>query len=222
VGAGIGCTIKYFAEQRFDASGIEPHQGFQQFAAQSLRANVTNRDLFDCHDLQGMDLVLLVHVIEHFRSPREALRRIAHVLKPGGLLYMECPNLAAPFAMRSRMFHFAHIHNFTPCTLDAMAAQVGLQRVTWVNPSDDPNLAGLWCKTAHSVQVNWQRGYAMTLDALSRYNWFTYHLRSEYLRARARKLSGYLRERFVARRFVRELINRCQQAPEDHRMRYAA
>jgi SAM-dependent methyltransferase len=224
VGAGIGCTIRYFAEHRFDASGIEPHAGFQRFAAQSLRAQVTNRDLFDCHDVQDIDLLLLVHVIEHFRSPREALQRIAQMLKTGGLLYMECPNLAAPFALRNRMFHFAHIHNFTPSTLDAMAALAGFRHVVWIDPVDSPNVAGLWCKTAEKVPVNWQQSYEQTLDALWRHNWFSYHLRAVYLHARARKLSGYLRERLVARRFVAQLIRRSNvsTATENVRPRQAA
>jgi hypothetical protein len=107
------------------------------------------------------------------------------------------------------MFHFAHIHNFTPCTLDAMAAQAGFKHVAWIDPPDGPNLAGLWCKASQRVEVSWQQSYKQTLDALSRYNWFSYHLRAEYLRSRARKMSAYLRERLVARRFVADLIRRC-------------
>src|SRR5690606_23111303 len=32
VGAGVGCTVKYFQRQGFDASGIEPNEGFQHYA----------------------------------------------------------------------------------------------------------------------------------------------------------------------------------------------
>jgi 2-polyprenyl-3-methyl-5-hydroxy-6-metoxy-1,4-benzoquinol methylase len=75
---------------------------------------------------EKFDVVLLVHVIEHFNHPRRELRRIASLLKPGGRLYVECPNAEAPHTAPAKMFHFAHVYNFTNPTLEMLAARSGL------------------------------------------------------------------------------------------------
>jgi len=46
-------------------------------------------------------------LIEHFRSPREALH--IHRLLARGPMYVECPNLGAPFRRGPSCFNFAHI-----------------------------------------------------------------------------------------------------------------
>jgi SAM-dependent methyltransferase len=210
VGAGIGCTVKAFELAGCRASGIDPGVGFAQFARTKLRADVQVARLFDLPAEPKHDLILLVHVIEHFNSPRRALEHIWRLLRPGGRLYVECPNLAAPFARRSRLFHFAHIHNFTPNTLAMMAGRCGFHVERTFSTSDDPNLQMLLTKVDVPRLVIDPASYPATLAAISRYNNFTYHLRWNYVAPRLQKLTGYLWERIVAKRAVTKLIERCQ------------
>jgi 2-polyprenyl-3-methyl-5-hydroxy-6-metoxy-1,4-benzoquinol methylase len=86
IGAGIGCTVKALEWAGYQASGIEPGLGFHRFAQHSLRADVTRRSLAQLPPVPCYDLVLLVHVIEHFNSPRRALQQIRQLLRPGGHL----------------------------------------------------------------------------------------------------------------------------------------
>ena len=146
VGAGIGCTVKAFDRAGFDAQGIDPNGEFLDFARTKLQASVKTASL---HDLASPDhaqrheAVLLVHVIEHLRSPRDAFQQLSRLLSPDGLLYVECPNLAAPFARRAKMFHRAHLYNFTPATLTTLATMCGFElgRTVWRRKRPKPAVA---------------------------------------------------------------------------------
>lgn len=205
VGAGIGCTVKVFQQGGFDASGVEPGEDFQRFGRERLGANVQNAGLFNLPGGPRYDLVLLVHVIEHFNSPTRALQAIHGLLKPNGQLYLECPNLAAPFAVRRRLFHFAHIYTFTPWTLLALAEKCGFQLQAWHSHEHDLNLQVLLRRVDHGRLRVDPEGYRRTLERIDRYNGLTYHLRSSYLLSRLKKVAAYMLEQSVAKRFVRRL-----------------
>ena len=56
----------------------------------------------------SFDLITLVHVVEHLPAPREALDRLAELLKPGGRLFLAFPNIAS---WQARWFggHWFHL-----------------------------------------------------------------------------------------------------------------
>jgi 2-polyprenyl-3-methyl-5-hydroxy-6-metoxy-1,4-benzoquinol methylase len=222
IGAGIGCLVKAFQRQGYRAAGIEPHHGFRSYGEAVLDANLIEGELLTCRGVPPQDLVLLVHVIEHFPTPRQALQRVHSLLRPGGLLYMECPNLGAPFAMRHRLFHFAHIHNFTSITLNALAARCGFELVSWQNRNHPHDLAGVWRRVGAPCDVSVGDGYQTTCEALQRYNVWTYHLRANYLMHRLKQISSYVHERCCASRFVRRLVRECQRERLSHRAQAAA
>ncbi len=221
IGAGIGCTVKCFERHGHPAAGIEPNRGFQEFSRDRLKAKVTDKYLFDLPPLPVHDAILLVHVIEHFRSPRAALEHIHRLLKPRGRLYVECPNLGAPFTTRGKLFHFAHIHNFTPATLRMIAERCGFELEREFSTVRDPNLQMLFRRSEHARLVIDHDSCRQTLAALTRYNALTYHLRWNYLAPRLAKLASYASERLFAERFVHRLVLECA-APRDHSIARAA
>ncbi len=206
VGAGIGCTVKSLAERGFQARGIEPNEQFNAYTRQVLHADVENCNLFDFPAQGDQQMVLLVHVIEHFTSPVRALMRIRELLEDDGLLYIECPNLTAPFATFSRLFHFAHTYNFSPATLRLLAARCGFALQRSFADEDDPDLQMLFRKVTVPDTIEPDENEAAHVRAaIHRYGVLGYHLRSSYLRRRVRKLRAYWREYRHAEEFVREL-----------------
>jgi len=189
VGAGIGCVVKQFEMRGFTATGIEPGLGFQGYARQIIRADVRCATLEDLPLVAAYDAILLVHVIEHLRSPRQSLRRLHQMLRPGGLLYVACPNLGAPFARRAKLFHYAHIYNFTRETLGMLAESCGYACVRWLSDERDPELCVLLRREQRSETHVSPSGCRATLEALERYNLVTYHLRWCYIRPRLAKLA---------------------------------
>ncbi len=220
VGAGLGCTVKAFETAGYCASGIEPHQGFSSYARQVVHADVRCASLWHYECRQRYDLLLLVHVIEHLRQPVDALTMLRRWVQPHGLLYIECPNLAAPFAAPGKWFHFAHVYNFTPDTLHGVAARSGWKLKMWLSQPDDPVLAGLW-SPGTALLGNYAENFQRVIQRLERQTWWQYHLRYEYLRRRVRKLAQYLGEHFVASHRLRRLKQIWAQGPREQ-LRYAS
>lgn len=209
VGAGIGCTVKVFDQNGFNAEGIDPGSEFLAFSRDKLKAKVHTANVYDLPRHSDYDAILLVHVIEHVRSPRAALEHIAGLIKPGGMFYVECPNLQAPFARRSRLFHTAHIHNFVPSTLMMLARSCGFQLVQRFGDEQDPNLQMLFQHCGEPQMEIDSANYQRTVHELARTNAVPYTLRLRYLRDRLKKLVGYVDEYARAQRFVDQLIKDC-------------
>ncbi|GAV20074.1 methyltransferase domain protein [Mariprofundus micogutta] len=212
IGAGIGCTVKYFEDQGLKASGIEPNHDFNAFTHSKLFADVENVNLYDLEPTPRTDLVLLIHVIEHFSSPKKALKHIHGLINDGGMFYVECPNLTGPFATQSRMFHYAHIYNFSPETLKSMAEQCGFELIESFSGDDDADIQMLFRKVGMQDQPVQLSGNADRVRArINKYNALSYHARPAYLSKRARKVSSYLMEYMKAREFVSSLLSRLEK-----------
>lgn len=209
VGAGIGCTVKTFERAGFQAAGIDPGGEFLAFSRSRLNARVQVGDLYDLPETQRYGAILLVHVIEHFASPRRAVEKISKLLVPGGMLYVECPNLAAPFASRSRLFHVAHIHNFVPATLEMLARSCGFTLRQRFGDDQDPNLQMFFQFSGQPQLQIEEHSYQKTLAVLRRSDWLPYHFRWRYMSDRVKKLYSYAVEHANSKRFVQKLVSGC-------------
>jgi len=205
IGAGIGCTVRAFAEAGFAASGIEPGRGFQEFARKQLQVDVQLGDLEDLELKPRFDVILLVHVIEHLRSPREALERIHALLAPGGRLFVACPNAAQPRPQPHKLFHYAHIYNFTAETLLTLARRCGFELESGGHLGDPRNLSFVLRKSETRDLTLDPAVPGRVLAALHRYNILTYHLRPEYLHDRWRQWTQWAHEFLTARHRVQAL-----------------
>jgi len=209
IGAGIGCTVKAFETHGFEAKGIEPNRDFNSYSREKLHTKIENTNLYDLNDAGSPSLVLLIHVIEHFSSPRRALTHIHSLLADDGLFYVECPNLTGPFATLERMFHYAHIYNFTPETLEALAAECGFDKVAELSTADAPDIHMLFRKSDTKPAAKTLSNHAAKVEkSVNQHNTLSYHLRPAYIVRRARKLWSYLIEGITANAFVRKLLAR--------------
>jgi hypothetical protein len=73
-------------------------------------------------------MIRLSHVLEHMRDPVASLSTLRDWLAPGGVIYIEVPDIERDAAnkLRGRLFHYGHIYNFNPVTLRQVAAQARL------------------------------------------------------------------------------------------------
>ncbi|MCO6454753.1 MAG: class I SAM-dependent methyltransferase [Pirellulaceae bacterium] len=213
VGAGIGCTVKRFELAGYRASGIEPGEGFCQYSRQQLRAEVQPGLLEQVPQTASRDLVLLVHVLEHLRHPKQSLEHIRGLLKPGGLLYVEVPNFGLPHAAPGHIFHYAHIYNFTHATLVSLARHAGFELLrTFASPSGKDLQILFRAAEQPRPQID-PLGYRHAIEAVRRYCWLKYHLRWQYMSRRVRELTRRFAERLTARRQLAQIMALCDSTP---------
>jgi 2-polyprenyl-3-methyl-5-hydroxy-6-metoxy-1,4-benzoquinol methylase len=126
VGASSGEFTYVMHRLGFAARGIEPNRGYGDFARRTYGVAIESGGMEAAEVAPGdLDLVTLNHVLEHLADPWEALERIHGWLAPGGVLFVEVPNLAGVRKQAANTFHAAHIWNFTPETLVLLAWQQG-------------------------------------------------------------------------------------------------
>jgi SAM-dependent methyltransferase len=84
------------------------------------------------------DVIYLMQVFEHLRSPHNFLKELARILKSGGMLYLAVPNAASIWRKVfghnwvSGWFAPFHLFHYTRDTLEKLARQHGFELIdTW-------------------------------------------------------------------------------------------
>jgi SAM-dependent methyltransferase len=131
VGSGLGYLLQYFRKDGWDTLGVEPNAGYCRYAISELGLQVIPKILPEAGVAhESMDVVLMMHVIEHVSNPVETLRDVHLVLKPGGLFVMETPRYDTMMfkLMRKRERSLScdgHIYFFTSESLRRLSQRAG-------------------------------------------------------------------------------------------------
>ncbi|MGA9347279.1 MAG: methyltransferase domain-containing protein [Anaerolineae bacterium] len=127
IGCGIGSFLYLMRGAGWKVQGIEPDANYA-YAGQNEYDIPIAAHLFENTDFEpgSFDLVAMFHVIEHLSSPRETLARIRHILKPGGILFLESPCIEHPYSGNLEYFFWsAHLFSFSRSTLNGLLQLVG-------------------------------------------------------------------------------------------------
>lgn len=128
-GCGLGGLVRFGASLGLDISGHDDGYAEERMKADGI-PSLTAAELED--DIEGFDVVTAIEVLEHITDPLAALRTIASVLRPGGLLFLTTGN-AAPhrddIAGWNYVIPDVHVSFFEPETLAAAYRAVGLEPV---------------------------------------------------------------------------------------------
>lgn len=136
IGAGSGSQLVFLSEMSpFHLSLYANELSFDKPARQSLveRKVVLLEGPIENVDTEArFDAIVCVQVIEHVVNPRDVLRWIADHLAPGGILFLETPDLNAParYVFGSHWGALAfprHFHLFSRKALADLAIDNGLE-----------------------------------------------------------------------------------------------
>lgn len=155
----VGCAAGDVLE-RMQARGYDDVQGIelsleacQQAWQRGLKVFHGTLDEFETD--QRFDLIFMSHVIEHVIDPVATVAKLASLLKPGGVLYLETPNVGSLDARLWKdgwgLIHYPrHLYLFDRSTLRRLVERGGLtlEHVTWETNS---------CGWALSVQSMMRR-----------------------------------------------------------------
>jgi 2-polyprenyl-3-methyl-5-hydroxy-6-metoxy-1,4-benzoquinol methylase len=132
----IGCASGEFlwlaAHAGFDVEGLEPEPFTSAQAREVHGLKVITGTLAEAsYPSDYFDVVVLIHVLEHLDSPRQTVTEINRILKPGGVVAIETPNIDTIWfrllGARWRQFIPDHYYFFTPQTLRRLLEETGFR-----------------------------------------------------------------------------------------------
>lgn len=132
----VGCANGSFlktASQTFDVEGVELNDATAEVARQNGFKVMTGR----INDIKGesvYDLIVMLQVLEHIVRPGELVREAKRLLKPGGYLYVDVPNIdSASFSYLGErhllISSYCHVSMFNKESLIRFAEKNGLEFV---------------------------------------------------------------------------------------------
>jgi 2-polyprenyl-3-methyl-5-hydroxy-6-metoxy-1,4-benzoquinol methylase len=172
----FACAAGHFFEQAakrgWEAHGVDIGEWTQEAASVRGLANMHVGYLNDiAFSDEYFDVVHAAQVFEHLESPREALKEIRRILRPGGLLYVDVPNYRTlPIMLNKDDFMLnappQHINFFTPGTLSAMLSSADFKdiRIHTSGGLKWENLLGIKTQNA-LIDPHKKETPAITIDA---------------------------------------------------------
>ena len=132
----IGCATGELAEatrgrlsvERYEAIELSPAGKQAESRVDRLYTAPLRQLLADGEIQARYDLILMSHVLEHIDDPAAELAAMKVVLKPGGTIFLEVPNLGGNRRLPIDD-NRSHYHFFSPTSLAWLLARNGLQTV---------------------------------------------------------------------------------------------
>lgn len=131
VGCGSGDYLCFFRGRGWEVYGVESSGPAAEYAAKIRGLNIHQGDIFSAgFPDDHFDLVTYFQVLEHVDEPRRQVRESFRILKPGGTLIAQVPNIeSAQFRRhRERWLHLSapqHLNHFSPNTLARLLRSEG-------------------------------------------------------------------------------------------------
>jgi len=126
LGSGDGTLLRRLQQYGAEVIGTDLDPEGARYVEQQLGLPVVVAP-FEEADFGGkmFDAIVSAHVIEHVFEPVAVLSRARELLKPGGVLFLETPNILRPKIGPRRLFSLPHNYYFSPRTLALALAKAG-------------------------------------------------------------------------------------------------
>ncbi len=134
IGTAAGSFLHVAAGRGWTVSGCEPNKWLCEWGQKHYGLDIRPGTHFDQHyPDQAFDVVTVWDVLEHVDDPKAFLLECQRVLKPGGLLVVNYPDIgswmASAMGRKWPMLLTAHLYYFTRDTLAKLLAATGFDVV---------------------------------------------------------------------------------------------
>jgi 2-polyprenyl-3-methyl-5-hydroxy-6-metoxy-1,4-benzoquinol methylase len=135
VGTANGSFLKVAKDAGWKVTGCEPNRWMCDWCGKNYGIKITQGTIFDSNcSNETFDVVTLWDVLEHTPDPMAAMRECVRVLRPGGLLVVNYPDIGSWIArlMGQRWVFLLSVHYyyFTRETIRRASKLAGLEIVT--------------------------------------------------------------------------------------------
>lgn len=133
IGCGSGTFLGLLKHHGWQVAGVELSARAAAAAKEKLGVDVFVGPLEAAgFAADSFDYIHMSHVIEHLPDPVQSLREVRRLLKPGGEVYIETPNIDSLDYRQSGRYWFPldtprHLFLFAPTTLRRAVSEAGLQ-----------------------------------------------------------------------------------------------
>ena len=169
IGAFDGLLLSLFKKNNNNVFGYELNDDARVYAKKKYDIDLEENFL---ESKSKYDIIILSHVIEHFREPKEILIKIKSMLKENGFIYIEVPNSPMPnecsYNMLMRYLNTEHIVNFNMDNLIKFAESADLKivRSEYNNYNISINNENLRISLLEGSLPNFSNYFAFSLFAL--------------------------------------------------------
>ena len=132
IGSASGDLLERLRNRNYqNVQGVEiSAEGYQRSREKDLKVFCGTLEEFSTD--QQFDMIFMSHVIEHVLDPLAAIKRITQLLKPGGILYLETPNVgcldAKIWGRDWGLVHYPrHLYLFSRSTFHRLIQTGGLE-----------------------------------------------------------------------------------------------
>jgi 2-polyprenyl-3-methyl-5-hydroxy-6-metoxy-1,4-benzoquinol methylase len=134
IGCANGGLLQVFKLNGYsDLSGLDPSPACAQRAKANTGCYVYQGAFLQTSIKRKFDVICLTHVLEHIIDVKGFILKLVRSLKPGGYVYIECPDsskyhrvIHSPF----QEFNTEHINHFAPQDYRNLAKSLGLKCVS--------------------------------------------------------------------------------------------
>jgi 2-polyprenyl-3-methyl-5-hydroxy-6-metoxy-1,4-benzoquinol methylase len=159
VGSNRGSFARAFLDAAPHAAltAVEPDERFAEAAGGLPRTRLIRSRIEDMAFADAsFDIVHSCHTIEHLAEPFTVLRDHARILRHGGLLVIDAPNIAliGGSDIVEEWFIDKHLFHFSARSLSRMITAAGFSIIEQVDPADSINLLFVARKTGRCDERN--------------------------------------------------------------------
>ncbi|HNQ66848.1 MAG TPA: class I SAM-dependent methyltransferase [Bacteroidales bacterium] len=136
IGVGWGHFLYTAKLMGYDASGVEISELMHHYATTDLKLDVVHDNFFNL-DLpaNNWDVATMWDVLEHINEPDKAIEKVWDILKPGGYLVLQVPQIDSKVARKQKekwsMMSIEHINYFSKKSIKTLLEAKGFEVVKY-------------------------------------------------------------------------------------------
>jgi SAM-dependent methyltransferase len=162
LGCSSGAFLEFLKGESWKLAGIEMSGDCARRAEARTGADVFVGDILDApFPAESFDVITCFDVLEHLYEPLRVIAKVYEWLKPGGVFYVQVPNVdAAEARVFGTYWHGLelprHLFHYSPASLRHLAKSTGLREVSLVtkrNPAVGTSLRYVWDDVFRTVGI---------------------------------------------------------------------